>query len=81
MARGFNLLNQMNESKSVVGLNILGLWDDRGSLRQWIAPVSEALAQGVVKPVVHAVVSFDDAAGAHRILAARENVGKIVLVP
>lgn len=81
MARGFNVLNQMNDSKTVVGLNILGLWDDRGSLRQWIQPVSEALARGVVKPVVHAVVPFDDAAEAHRILAARENIGKVVLIP
>jgi len=32
-------------------------------------------------PVVHAAVPFERAGEAHRILAARENVGKVVLVP
>ncbi len=81
MLRGFNLLTQLNESKSVIGLNMLGLWDDRGTLEPWIGPISAAIADGVVKPVVHAAVPFTDAAQAHRILAARENVGKVVLVP
>ena len=35
----------------------------------------------LVSPVVHAAVPFDNAPEAHRILAARENVGKVVLVP
>jgi NADPH:quinone reductase-like Zn-dependent oxidoreductase len=30
---------------------------------------------------VHAAVPFDNAPEAHRIIAARENVGKVVLVP
>lgn len=81
MWRGFNVLSQMNESKSIVGLNILGLWDDRGSLQQWIEPLSVALADGTIKPVVHAAIPFADAPEAHRILAARENIGKVVLVP
>jgi NADPH:quinone reductase-like Zn-dependent oxidoreductase len=34
-----------------------------------------------VSPVVHAAVPFAEAPQAHRILAARENVGKVVLVP
>jgi NADPH:quinone reductase-like Zn-dependent oxidoreductase len=81
MMRGFDLLKQMHDSKSVVGLNVLTLWDDRGSLQPWMAPLTEHLAAGTIKPVVHAAVPFDRAAEAHRILAARENVGKVVLVP
>ena len=81
MLRGFNLVKQLSESKAVIGLNMLTLWDDRGTLEPWIAPLSTAIAEGVVKPVVHAAVPFDKAAEAHRILAARENVGKVVLVP
>ena len=42
--------------------------------------LSRAIADGVVEPVVHAAVPFAEAAEAHRILAARENVGKVVLV-
>ena len=81
MLRGFNLLDQLSESKAVIGLNMLRLWDDRGTLEPWIAPLSEALDAGTIAPVVHAAVPFAEAPEAHRILAARENVGKVVLVP
>jgi NADPH:quinone reductase-like Zn-dependent oxidoreductase len=81
MFRGFNLIRQMGESKAVIGLNMLSLWDDRGTLEPWIAPLDQALADGTVQPVVHAAVPFADAPEAHRIIGARENVGKVVLVP
>jgi NADPH:quinone reductase-like Zn-dependent oxidoreductase len=81
MLRGFNLLTQMDVSKTVIGLNMLRLWDDRGTLEPWIGPLSAALSDGTAAPVVHAAVPFADAPEAHRILAARENIGKVVLVP
>ena len=81
MLRGFNLIDQLSESKAVIGLNMLRLWDDRGTLQPWIAPLSEALHDGTLSPIVHAAVPFAEAPEAHRILAARENVGKVVLVP
>jgi NADPH:quinone reductase-like Zn-dependent oxidoreductase len=81
MLRGFNLMKQMSDSKAVIGLNMLRLWDDRGSLEPWIAPLSDALADGTIQPVVHAAVPFAEAGRAHGIIAARENVGKVVLVP
>jgi NADPH:quinone reductase-like Zn-dependent oxidoreductase len=81
MFRGFNLIKQMSESKAVIGLNMLSLWDDRGTLEPWITPLDEALTSGVVQPVVHAAVPFAEAPEAHRILGARENVGKVVLIP
>ena len=81
MLRGLSLITQINDSKTVIGLNMLRLWDDRGTLEPWIGPLSTALADGTAAPVVHAAVPFADAPEAHRILAARENVGKVVLVP
>jgi NADPH:quinone reductase-like Zn-dependent oxidoreductase len=81
MFRGFNLIDQMSTSKAVIGLNMLALWDDRGTLEPWITPLAAALADGTVDPVVHAAVPFADAPEAHRIIAARENVGKVVLTP
>jgi NADPH:quinone reductase-like Zn-dependent oxidoreductase len=81
MLRGFNLIKQLEESKAVIGINMLRLWDDRGTLEPWIGPLSTALADGTASPVVHAAVPFAEASEAHRILAARENVGKVVLVP
>ena len=81
MLRGFNLLKQLDDSKSVIGLNMLRLWDDRGTLEPWLEPLQAALADGTLAPVVHAAVPFANAPKAHRILAARHNVGKVVLVP
>jgi len=46
MMRGFNLLRQLEDSKAVIGLNMLRLWDDRGTLEPWIAPLTEALHDG-----------------------------------
>ncbi|MCD2158187.1 zinc-binding dehydrogenase [Rhodococcus cerastii] len=81
MIRGFNLMKQMSESKVVVGLNMLRLWEDRASLAPWINPLMPLLASGVVAPVISDVISFSDAAQAHRILTERRNIGKVVLVP
>jgi NADPH:quinone reductase-like Zn-dependent oxidoreductase len=81
MLRGFNLLDQLSESKAVIGLNMLRLWDDRGTLEPWITPLTKALHDGTISPIVHAAVPFAEAPKAHRILAARENIGKVVLVP
>jgi NADPH:quinone reductase-like Zn-dependent oxidoreductase len=81
MLRGFNLMDQLSESKTVIGLNMLRLWDDRGTLEPWITPLTTALDDGTISPIIHAAVPFAEAPEAHRILAARENIGKVVLVP
>jgi NADPH:quinone reductase-like Zn-dependent oxidoreductase len=81
MMRGFDLIKQMSDSKSFIGLNMKRLWDDRGTLEPWTEPLSAYLDDGTIAPVVHAAVPFDRAGEAHRILAVRENVGKVVLVP
>lgn len=80
MFRGFNLLKQMDDSKAVIGLNMLALWDDRGTLEPWITPLRSMLDDGM-RPVVSDEVPFDRAADAHRIIGERRNVGKVVLVP
>ena len=41
----FNLIKQMSESKAVIGLNMLSLWKDRGTLEPWIGPLQEMLAR------------------------------------
>ena len=55
----FNLIKQMSESKAVIGLNMLTLWKDRGSLRPWIAPLQEMLDDGTVEPVVGGEFPFE----------------------
>jgi len=81
MVRGFNLIEQMSASKAVIGLNMLTLWDDRGSLDEWIVPLREMMDDGSLKPIVSDEVPFDRAADAHRIISERRNIGKVVLVP
>jgi NADPH:quinone reductase-like Zn-dependent oxidoreductase len=81
MVRGFNLIEQMSASKAVIGLNMLSLWKDRGTLEPWVAPLRGLLADGTLTPVVSDAVPFDRAADAHRIIQERRNVGKVVLVP
>ena len=81
MLRGFDLIKQMSDSKAVIGLNMLRLWDDRGSMESWLGPLSALIEDGTVQPVVSDAVPFDRAPEAHRIIAARRNIGKVVLVP
>jgi NADPH:quinone reductase-like Zn-dependent oxidoreductase len=77
----FNMIKQMSESKAVIGLNMLTLWKDRGSLQPWIEPLDEMLRDGTVKPVVAGDFSFEDAGAAQTMITERRNVGKVVLVP
>jgi len=77
----FNLIKQMSESKAVIGLNMLSLWKDRGSLQPWIGPLQALLDEGVIKPVVAADFSFEDAGAAQTMIVERRNVGKVVLTP
>jgi NADPH:quinone reductase-like Zn-dependent oxidoreductase len=81
MRRGFDLMKQMSDSKAVIGLNMLTLWKDRGTLEPWITPLRALLDEGVIRPHVHEAVPFDRAADAHRLIEQRRNVGKVVLVP
>jgi NADPH:quinone reductase-like Zn-dependent oxidoreductase len=77
----FNMIKQMSESKAVIGLNMLSLWKDRGTLQPWIAPLREMLDDGTIKPVVAGDFSFEDAGAAQTMITERRNVGKVVLTP
>jgi NADPH:quinone reductase-like Zn-dependent oxidoreductase len=81
MLRGFDLMRQMSASKAVIGLNMLTLWDDRGTMQPWTDPLDELMQDGTIRPLVSDVVPFERAADAHRVIAERRNVGKVVLVP
>jgi NADPH:quinone reductase-like Zn-dependent oxidoreductase len=71
----------MNENKGVFGLNMLKWWDSEGSLDRALGPLREDLDKGRLVPVVAEPFPFDRAADAHRFIAERRNVGKVVLVP
>jgi NADPH:quinone reductase-like Zn-dependent oxidoreductase len=77
----FNLIKQMSESKAVIGLNMLTLWKDRGTLQPWIAPLRELLDDGTIAPVIAAELPFERAGEAQALITERKNVGKVVLAP
>ena len=77
----FNMIKQMSESKAVIGLNMLSLWKDRGTLEPWIEPMRELLDDGTVQPVIAESFSFADAGAAQNMITERRNVGKVVLTP
>jgi len=77
----FNLIRQMSESKAVIGLNMLTLWKDRGSLAPWIEPLTALLEDGTVKPVVGGEFGFEEAGAAQTTIVERRNLGKVVLRP
>ncbi|MET0927734.1 MAG: medium chain dehydrogenase/reductase family protein [Solirubrobacterales bacterium] len=70
----------MNENKGVFGLNMLRWWDAEG-LDRVLEPLADGLAGGQYKPVVAEAFSFERAPDAHRFIAERRNVGKVVLTP
>jgi len=77
----FSILKQMSDSKAVIGLDLLTIWDELGSAERWREPLSELLADGTIKPVVAQAFPFDRAGDAHRFISDRRNIGKVVLVP
>jgi NADPH:quinone reductase-like Zn-dependent oxidoreductase len=77
----FNLIKQMADSKSVIGLNVLSIWDEFQSASRWTGHLQELLSDGTIKPVVAESFSLDRAGDAHRFITERRNIGKVVLVP
>ena len=75
----FNPLKLMSESKSVIGLNMLTLWDSKQSLDELVDPLRAWIDEGRLRPVVASEFRLDDGAAAHRYLHERSNIGKVVL--
>ncbi len=77
----FNMIKQMSESKAVIGLNMLSLWNDRGTLAPWITPLEGLMQDETIKPEVAGAFGFEQAGEAQRMITERRNVGKVVLTP
>jgi NADPH:quinone reductase-like Zn-dependent oxidoreductase len=74
-------LNLMNENKGVFGLNMLKWWEREGSLDRATEPLMADLEAGKLEPVVAEAFPFERAGEAHKFIAERRNVGKVVLFP
>jgi NADPH:quinone reductase-like Zn-dependent oxidoreductase len=71
----------MNENKGVFGLNMLKWLDSEGSLDRLVGPLMADLDAGRLQPVIAESFPFERAGDAHRFIAERRNVGKVVLFP
>jgi NADPH:quinone reductase-like Zn-dependent oxidoreductase len=75
----FNPIRMSSESKSVIGLNMLRLWDSRGTMEEYSEPLAQWVEQGLLRPVVAKAFPLERAADANRFVQDRKNVGKVVL--
>jgi NADPH:quinone reductase-like Zn-dependent oxidoreductase len=75
-------LQLMSENKGTFGLNMLA-WQDREGLDRVLEAFNKELEAGTISidPVVAEAFPFERAGDAHRFIAERRNVGKVVLVP
>jgi NADPH:quinone reductase-like Zn-dependent oxidoreductase len=71
----------MNENKGIFGLNMLKWWDREGNLDRVTEPLMADLEAGHLEPVVAETFPFERGGDAHRFIAERRNVGKVVLFP
>jgi NADPH:quinone reductase-like Zn-dependent oxidoreductase len=69
----------MPTSRAVIGLNLLTLWDERGTLDDIMEPLAEWAEEGRIRPVVDEAFPLERGADAHRRMAEGANVGKVVL--
>ena len=69
----------MSSSKALIGLNMLRLWDSKGSLAEFVDPLREWVEQGRLRPVIATTFPLERGGDAHRYLGERRNVGKVVL--
>jgi NADPH:quinone reductase-like Zn-dependent oxidoreductase len=74
-------LLMMNENKGIFGLNMLKWWDREGNFDRVVEPLLADLEAGRLDPVVAEAFPFERAGDAHRLIAERRNVGKVVLFP
>jgi NADPH:quinone reductase-like Zn-dependent oxidoreductase len=74
-------LRLMARNQSVSGVNIGHLWRERALLREELEALLVLWREGRIKPRVDSTYAFADAAGAHRRITERRNVGKVVLTP
>jgi NADPH:quinone reductase-like Zn-dependent oxidoreductase len=75
----FHPLQLASSSRAVIGLNLLTLWDEHGTLDDFIDPLREWTETGSIRPVVAEAFPLERGPDAHRYMQEGRNVGKVVL--
>ena len=71
----------LNQNRGVFSLHLLSWWRREGDMHRITAPLLNDLEAGKLAPVVAKAFPFSRAGDAHRFLAERRNIGKVVLTP
>ncbi len=71
----------LNQNRGVFSLHLLSWWRREGDMHRITAPLLADLEAGKLAPVVAKAFPFSRAGDAHRFLAERRNIGKVVLTP
>ncbi|MCH9686750.1 MAG: medium chain dehydrogenase/reductase family protein, partial [Deltaproteobacteria bacterium] len=77
----FTPLKLMDDNRAVAGCNMGHLWDEQALLRRQLEALLEMYDEGAIRPHVHAIHSFEDAAEAFGDLELGRNQGKVLLQP
>jgi synaptic vesicle membrane protein VAT-1 len=77
----WNVGRLLNQNRGVFGLNLLSWWRREGGMDRITTPLLSDLQSARLSPVVARSYPFQRAAEAHRYLAERRNIGKVVLTP
>ncbi len=75
----FKPMSLINDNRGVLGLNLGRLWTEERRIANMMAEILQLVEAGSLQPVVGKVFPFEGAAGAHRFLQSRSNIGKVVL--
>jgi NADPH:quinone reductase-like Zn-dependent oxidoreductase len=76
----FNPITMMSSSRAAIGINMLRIWQDRGSMMgEYAEPLTAMIVDGSIRPVVAEAFPLERGPEAHRYVAERKNVGKVVL--
>ena len=75
----YNPLGLMNANKSVFGVNLGHMLNERDKLRGWMQDILNGIEEGWVRPHVDRTFPFEQAGDAHAYIEARKNIGKVVL--
>jgi NADPH:quinone reductase-like Zn-dependent oxidoreductase len=75
----FHVPKLVDANAGIFGLNLLKLWNEDGLLTRALDDMLPMVKKGTLRPIVDRAFPLEDAAGAHRYIHDRKNIGKIVL--
>lgn len=76
----YSPLGLMNANKSVFGVNLGHMWNERDKIGGWMQEILKGVEEGWVRPHVDRAFPLERAGEAHAYIEARKNIGKVVLV-